>query len=145
VSEGSGKPELSVHDALVGEVLGEMVRVRQGVESLKSDVPQMVSQIKDAGELIARRMDDQARHIVGQLDERTKTLNAAANEFRDVRELLMGEVATKTTNHFETVLHREALRMAKGRRMELVAVGLGSAVVAALLVTALMSVLGKHV
>lgn len=145
MSEGAGKPELSVHDALVGEVLGEMVRVRQGVESLKGDVPQMVSQIKDAGELIGRRMDDQARHIMGELDERTKTLNAAANEFRDVRELLMGEVATKTTNHFEAVLQREARRMAKGRRMELVAVGLGSAVVTALLVTVLVSVLVKHV
>jgi hypothetical protein len=112
--------ELTAHDALVGEVLGELVLLRQAVDELKGELPQLVTQLKDAGELVSLRLDDQLAHIVGELDERTKTLNAAANEFRDVRELLMGEVAIRTTAHFTAMLRAEARRVEKARRSELV-------------------------
>jgi hypothetical protein len=137
---GNNGVELSARDALVGEVLGELVLVRKGVEEFKAAVPPMVEQLKDAGELVSRRLDDQARHIVAELDERTKTLNAAANEFRDVRELLMAEVATKTTAHFEDVLNREARRMARGRRVELALAAMGGSLVTATLVAVVLLV-----
>lgn len=136
--------ELTAHDALVGEVLGELVLVRKSVEEFKADVPQLVTQVKDAGELVGRRLDDQLRHICSELDERVQTLNAAANEFRDVRELLMAEVARKTTTHFEEVLVVQVRRIARARRVELVVAAVaGSLLTVALVWLALLA--AKHV
>jgi len=129
------RPELSVHDALVGEILGELVQVRQGVAEFKAALPGMLDQVKESGELVSLRLAEQARHIVAELDERTVKLNAAANEFRDVRELLMGELGVKTAEQFETVLAKTARSVVKARRIELVWVGFGCSVAAALLVT----------
>jgi hypothetical protein len=130
------RPELSVHDALVGEILGELVQVRQGVQEFKAALPGMLDQVKESGELVSLRLSEQARHIVGELDDRTAKLNAAANEFRDVREQLMGELGVKTAQQFETVLSGVSKRMAGVRRVELVVVGLiCSAVTAALVIS----------
>lgn len=135
--------ELTVHDALVGEVLGELVLVRKGVEDFKAALPTMLDQVKESGELVSLRLADQARHIVGELDERTEKLNAAANEFRDVRELLMGEVGVKTAAQFESVLQQVSRRMSTVRRAELVVVALASSFVTAVLVVSLQAVI-KH-
>jgi hypothetical protein len=132
--------ELTTHDALVGEVLGELVLVRTSVEEFKAEVPQLVSQIKDAGELVSRRFDDQMRHICGELDARVQSLNAAANEFRDARELLMAEVARKTTTHFEDVLVVEARRMTRARRSELVVTAAAGSLVTVVFVAILLAI-----
>jgi hypothetical protein len=135
--------EITVHDALVGEVLGELVLVRKGVEEFKTALPSMLDQVKESGELVSLRLADQTRHIVAELDERTAKLNAAANEFRDVRELLMGELGVKTAAQFESVLQRVSRRMAGVRRVELVVVALASSFVTAALVVSVQAVI-KH-
>lgn len=138
------RSELTVHDALVGEILGELVLVRKGVEEFKSAVPPMLEQVKEAGELVSLRLAEQTRHVVSELDARTAKLNAAANEFRDVREQLMGELGVKTAQQFETVLSRVSEKMAGVRRVELVVVGLICSVVTAALVIAVEAAL-KHI
>jgi hypothetical protein len=135
--------ELSVHDALVGEVLGELVLVRKAVDEYKGLLPSMLSQVKESGELVSLRLAEQTRHIVSELDDRTAKLNAAANEFRDVREQLMGEVGVKTAAQFESVLERVSQEMSGVRRAELVVTGLICSAVTAVLVIALEALL-KH-
>lgn len=135
--------EITVHDALVGEVLGELVLVRKGVEEFKATLPAMLDQVKESGELVSLRLADQTRHIVAELDERTAKLNAAANEFRDVRELLMGELGVKTAAQFESVLRGVSRRMASVRRVELVFAALASSLVTAALVVSVQAVI-KH-
>jgi uncharacterized lipoprotein len=138
------RSELTVHDALVGEILGELVLVRKGVEEFKSALPPMLDQVKEAGELVSLRLAEQARYVVAELDDRTAKLNAAANEFRDVREQLMGELGVKTAQQFETVLSGVSKRMAGVRRVELVIVGLICSAVTAALVISVEAVL-KHI
>ena len=134
--------ELTAHDALVGEILGELVIVRKSVDEFRSELPLLVGQLKDAGELVTHRFESQCRHIIDELDERAKTMHAAANEFRDARELLIAEVATKTTAHFEDVLKATAERLVSARRMELTVaalVGSGATIVVMLLALHLVS------
>jgi hypothetical protein len=135
--------ELTVHDALVGEVLGELVLVRKGVDDFKAALPSMLDQVKESGELVSLRLADQTRHIVAELDERTANLNAAANEFRDVRELLMGELGVKTAAQFESVLRGVSRRMASARRFELVVAALAGSLLTAALVVSVQAVI-KH-
>lgn len=137
------RPELSVHDALVGEILGELVQVRQGVNEFKAALPGILDQVKESGELVSLRLAEQARHIVAELDDRTVKLNAAANEFRDVREQLMAELGVKTAAQFESVLQAVAKRMASPRRIELAIAALAGSALTAGLVFVIEAVL-KH-
>ncbi|BCF95424.1 hypothetical protein [Paraburkholderia largidicola] len=130
----SDKPEISVRDALVGEILGELVLVRQGIAEFQAALPGQREQIREAGELASLRFAEKGQHVAAELDERITTLNAAAQDFRAVRELLMGELGVKTAQQFEGVLAGVSRRMASNRRIELVVTALGSSLLTAALV-----------
>jgi hypothetical protein len=134
---------MSVRDALVGEILGELVQVRQAVEQFQTQLPGSIEQIKAAGELAGHRFAEQVRHVAAQLDERTVTLNAAAQEFRAVRELLMGELAVKTSQQFESTLQDVAKRMTRTRRRDLFSASLIGAFVALVIAVPLIAAV-KH-
>lgn len=135
--------EMSVRDALVGEILGELVQVRQAVGEFQTQLPNNIEQIKEAGELAGHRFVELVRHVGGELEERTVVLNAAAQEFRAVRELLMGEVAIKTSQQFEVTLRSVAERMARTRYRDLFIASLIGACVALALAVPLMAAV-KH-
>jgi len=111
--------ELDVHDALVGEVLGELTLLRKSVEDFKSTIPTVLHQFKETGELVGFRLADQATHVVSELDDRTAKLNSIANEFRDARELLMAELGVNASKQFIVVLDDVSNRIVRSRRIEL--------------------------
>lgn len=128
-----------MRDALVGEILGELVQVRVAVTEFQNQLPKSIEQIKEAGELAGLRFADQVRHVATELDARSVALNAAAQEFRAVRELLMGELAVKTSQQFESTLQAVAVRMTRTRYRDLVCASLISAFVTLIVAVPLLA------
>lgn len=112
-------PELSVQDALIGELLGELVVLRQDLKQYRETVTPLATNVEKAGELVSYRIRDHAVTLCEQLDESVAKLTQAAGAFQEVREMLIAELSVKTSAHFKSELADVAKRVAMARRFEL--------------------------
>ena len=147
--------ETSAQEALLAELLGDVHKLREEVAALGQVVPQAREAIERAGEFAALKFAKETARVDTLLAERIVQMAAAVKDASAAREMLVGAVTVKASEHARSqllevvrdVLGKPATSpSAKGvsRYLDRIVVGLCSATVASVLTTWIVVRLVSH-
>jgi len=90
---------MRTQDALLAEVLGDVYKLRADVDALNALIPQARETLERASDYFALKVSEQRTQVDLMLTERIDQMAYAVKDFSAVREILVGALALRTSEH----------------------------------------------